>query len=89
MIDVKVNKPVSQLELDNICKKVSDAIIISMAKAVGGSVLHNDDTMTKIIDGKPIRKKCVGRKDWSHDWIENVKKEDIDTRFFNLDYTRK
>jgi hypothetical protein len=53
------------------------------------SCLHADDTMTKYVDGEFVRKPCVGRKDWSHDWIENVKVEDIDTRYFNLDYTRK
>jgi hypothetical protein len=53
------------------------------------SILHNDDTMTKYIDGKFINKQCVRRKDWSYDWIENVKIEDIDLDYFNTDYTRK
>lgn len=51
--------------------------------------LHNDDTITKYVNGEFIREKSCGRKDWSHDWIENVKQEDIDTRYYNLDYTRK
>lgn len=62
---------------------------VAIISVCGGSILHNDDTMTKIIDGVPVRKQSVGRKDWSHDWIENVKPEDIDTRYFNLDYSRK
>lgn len=53
------------------------------------SCLHPNDTLSKNINGKIVTKKCVAKKDWTHDWIENVKVEDIDLRYFNTDYTRK
>lgn len=72
-------------KLQEFCR----CLAVSIIQVYGGCVLHNDDTMTKIIDGVPVRKQSVGRKDWSHDWIKNVKPDDIDTRYFNLDYSRK
>lgn len=68
---------------------IKKALIDSILLTCGGCCLHNDDTMTKVVDRKLIRKQSVGKKDWSHDWIENVEIEDIDTRYFYLDYSRK
>lgn len=60
-----------------------------LKKYSASEILHSDNTMTKYVDGKFVRKEVCRRKDWSYDWIENVKQEDIDTEYYNLDYTRK
>jgi len=54
----------------------------------GATRLHADDTISKYVNGEFIRKQSCRRKDWSYDWVENIKQEDIDTEYFNLDYTR-
>lgn len=53
------------------------------------SILHPNDTLTKFSDGQVITKQCARRKDWSYDWIENIKLEDLDEEYFNKDYSRK
>lgn len=76
--------------MSDIGEKIKDSFIkYILMENECASALHADNTITKYINGKFIRKPSVGRKDWSYDWIENVKVEDIDTRYFNLDYTRK
>lgn len=43
----------------------------------------------KVEENKFIGKPYVQKKDLSLDWIENTKVENIDTRYYNLDYTKK
>lgn len=68
---------------------IQELISKEITKQVGGNVLFPNDTMGKWINGEFIIKSCCGRKNFSHDWIENVKKEDIDDRYYNLDGSRK
>ena len=72
-----------------VCKAIGELFVEDFVIRNNSCILHNDDTMTKFIDGQMVRKQSCRRKDWSYDWIENVKVEDIDTRYFNLDYSRK
>ena len=74
--------------------KVLDLVRNELVKGIllnniGTTCLNSNDTLSKNIDGEIITKKCVRRKDWSYDWIENVRVEDIDSEYFNEDYTRK
>lgn len=60
---------------------------LDLKKQAGGHMLFPDNTMGKIVEGEYIIKPCCGRKNFSHDWVENVKPEDIDDRYYNPDGT--
>lgn len=81
MMNEKLNK-VLNLVRDELIKGI-------LLNNTGTTCLNSNDTLSKNIDGKIITKKCVRRKDWSYDWIENVRVEDIDSEYYNEDYTRK
>ena len=81
MMNEKLNKV-----LDLVRDELVKGILLSNQ---GTTCLNADDTLSKNIDGKIVTKKCVRRKDWTYDWIENVRVEDIDSEYFNEDYTRK
>ena len=77
-------------KLNKVLNLVRDELIKSiLLKNPDATCLNSNDTLSKNIDGEIITKKCVRRKDWSYDWIENVRVEDIDLEYFNEDYTRK
>lgn len=79
MMNEKLNK-VLNLVRDELVKGI-------LLKNNGTTCLNSNDTLSKNIDGEIITKKCVRRKDWSYDWIENVRLEDIDLEYYNEDYT--
>ena len=81
MMNEKLNKV-----LDLVRDELIKGILLSNP---GTTCLNSNDTLSKNIDGTIITKKCVRRKDWTYDWIENVRVEDIDSEYFNEDYTRK
>lgn len=81
---------ITQEKLSELSDLVKYEIIKSiLLKNPDATCFHPNDTLSKNINGEIINKKCVRRKDWSYDWIENVKVEDIDLEYFNEDYTRK
>ena len=81
---------ITQQQLNELSEFVTKEYIKKiLLENENASCLHSNDTLSKNINGKIVTKKCVAKKDWTHDWIENVKVEDIDLRYFNIDYTRK
>ena len=77
-------------KLNEFSEKVYEELIKQiLLKNKNTNALHPNDMLSKNIDGILITKKSVRRIDWSYDWIENVKIEDIDLNYFNKDYTRK
>lgn len=81
---------ITQQKLNEFSEILKETIIKKLLlENENTSCLHPNDTLSKNINGKIVTKKCVAKKDWTHDWIENVKVEDIDLRYFNTDYTRK
>jgi hypothetical protein len=81
---------ITQKQLNEFTEIVHKEIIKQiLLKNENSSCLHSNDTLSKNINGKIVTKKSVRKKDWSYDWVENVKVEDIDLEYFNKDYTKK
>jgi hypothetical protein len=81
---------ITQKKLNEFTEIVHKEIIKQiLLKNENSSCLHSNDTLSKNINGKIVTKKSVRKKDWSYDWVENVKVEDIDLEYFNKDYTKK
>lgn len=73
---------VSKISLDT-------KILLAIAEVYGGTVLTKDLYYKKDVNGEWVGKRYVQKKDLSTDWFENVKPEDIDTRYYNLDGSKK
>ena len=87
---LKLKIMLTQEKLNEFSEIVNKEVIKQiLLKNENSSCLHSNDTLSKNINDKIITKKSVRKKDWSYDWIENVKVEDIDLEYFNEDYTRK
>jgi len=81
---------ITQKQLNEFTEIVHKEIIKQiLLKNENSSCLHSNDTLSKNINGKIVTKKSVRKKDWSYDWVENVKVENIDLEYFNKDYTKK
>lgn len=70
-------------------KVFSEALGKAIITSVGGSFLTSENILWKIVDGGLVGKPAASKKDLSWDWIENISNNDIDTRYFNLDGTKK
>lgn len=61
----------------------------AIADAFNGTVLKGEMLYKKDTNGEWVGKKSVQRKDLSVEWFENTDPNDIDTRYYNLDGTKK
>jgi hypothetical protein len=60
-----------------------------ITEKVGGSYLDSDNILYKWVDGEFIGKPSVQTKSLSRKWFDEVSPDEIDTRHYNLDGTKK
>lgn len=65
-------------------------ILTAVAEALGARcVSHSNGDVSKFIEGKWIRKPGVQTTDLRHVWFDECPTELIDTRYYNLDGSKK
>lgn len=70
-------------------EKIGNAIGESFARVLGTEFLDSKNFLWRMKDGQWVGKPSVQTKDLRRIWVEEAKPEDIDTRHYNLDGTKK
>ena len=65
----------------NFCK--------ALTKRIGGEYFDSDNILWKWVDGEFIGKYAVQTKNLTIKWLDDVRPDEIDERYYNLDGTKK
>lgn len=61
----------------------------ALAEILGAKEVHSGDMLGRFINGEWVYKKSVQTKDLRIVWFEEAKEDEIDTRYYNTDGTKK